>query len=89
MAKRLLIAVILIAVLAGVGVYVAWAVGAASKLGAGWAGLDTAWPYLLAGVLTVGVAIAGFLRLAFWSQSRGYDDRADIERDRRVQRPRT
>jgi hypothetical protein len=59
--------------------YAAWAISAASKLGAGWAGLDTAWPFLLAGVLTVGVAIAGFLRLAFFSQKRGYDDRPDID----------
>jgi hypothetical protein len=75
--RSIIIAIIALLVLAGVGVYVVWAVNAASKLGAGWAGLDTAWPYLVAGVLTVGVAIAGFLRLAFWSQSRGYDDRAD------------
>jgi len=85
MAKRILIAVIAFLVLAGVATYVAWAVGAASKLGAGWAGLDTAWPYLLAGVLTVAAAIAGFLRLAFFSQSRGYDDQAD---DKSAQPPR-
>ena len=71
------VAVIALAIVAA---YVVWAVSAASKLGAGWAGLGSAWPYLLAGVLTVGVAIAGFLRLAFWSQSRGYDDRADGDR---------
>jgi hypothetical protein len=41
--------------------------------------LDTAWPYLLAGVITVGLAIAGFLRLAFYSHSHGYDDRVDID----------
>jgi hypothetical protein len=61
--------------------YAAWTITAASKLGAGWAGLDAAWPYLLAGVVTVGLAIAGFLRLAFFSQSHGYDDRVD--RDQR------
>ncbi len=72
-----LIVVIALLALAIVAAYVVWAVLAASKLGAGWAGLDTAWPYLLAGVLTAAAAIAGFLRLAFWSQSRGYDDRAD------------
>ena len=75
--RSIVIAVIAVLALVGVGLYIVWAVGAASKLGAGWAGLDTAWPYLLAGVLTVAVAIAGFLRLAFWSQSRGYDDRPD------------
>lgn len=60
--------------------YAAWAVSAASRLGAGWAGLGSAWPFLLAGVVTVGLAIAGFLRLAFFSESHGYDDRADINR---------
>jgi hypothetical protein len=74
-----IVAVAVIA-LAIVAAYVVWAVSAASKLGAGWAGLGSAWPYLLAGVLTVGAAIAGFLRLAFWSQSRGFDDRADTDR---------
>ncbi len=89
MAKRSLIAVIVILALAGVGAYGLWAARAASKLGAGWTGLDTAWPYLLAGALTVGVVIAGFLRLAFWSQSRGYDDRADTGPDRPAQPPRS
>jgi branched-subunit amino acid transport protein len=64
---------------AAVCAYAVWAVLAASRLGAGWAGLDTAWPYLLAGVITVGLAIAGFLRLAFYSHSHGYDDRVDID----------
>jgi hypothetical protein len=59
--------------------YAGWAIAAASKLGAGWAGLDTAWPFLLAGVVTVGLVIAGFLRLAFFSQSHGYDDRVDMD----------
>ena len=58
------------------------AVRAASKIGAGWEGLGSAWPYLAAGVLTAGVAIAAFLRLAFLSQSRGFDDRADEEHRR-------
>jgi hypothetical protein len=65
---------------AAVCAYAAWAISAASKLGAGWAGLGSAWPFLLAGVVTVGVAIAGFLRLAFFSEDHGYDDRADINR---------
>jgi hypothetical protein len=66
--------------IAAVCAYAVWTISAASKLGAGWAGLGSAWPFLLAGVITVGVAIAGFLRLAFFSESRGYDDRADINR---------
>ena len=66
--------------IAAICAYLVWAVLAASKLGDGWAGLGSAWPYLLAGVVTVGLAIAGFLRLAFFSDSHGYDDRADINR---------
>lgn len=77
MRKRPLVLVFTLFALAGMAAYVVWAARAASKLGAGWAGLDTAWPYLLAGVLTVGAAIAGFLRLAFFSQGHGYDDRPE------------
>jgi hypothetical protein len=64
---------------AAVCAYAAWAIAAASKIGAGWAGLASAWPFIVGGVLTVGAAIAGFLRLAFFSDSHGYDDRADSE----------
>ena len=80
--RSIAMVILAVLVLAGVGAYVAWAVREASKLGAGWAGLDTAWPYLLAGVLTVAVAIAAFVRLAFFSERHGYDDRADAERRR-------
>jgi len=79
-ARMILLAVLILIVLGGVAGYVAWTIGAASKLGEGWAGLRSAWPYLLAGVLTVGAAIAGFLRLAFFSQDHGYDDRPDADR---------
>jgi flagellar basal body-associated protein FliL len=78
--RSILIGSLALVAVAAVCAYVAWVVSAASRLGAGWAGLDTAWPYLLAGVVTVGIAIAGFLRLAFFSESHGYDDRADINR---------
>jgi hypothetical protein len=77
--RSILVGSLALVAIAAVGAYVAWAVSAASRLGAGWAGLDTAWPFLLAGVITVGLAIAGFLRLAFFSQSRGYDDRVDMD----------
>jgi hypothetical protein len=81
MRKRpILLGSLALVAVAAVCAYAAWAVMAASHIGAGWAGLDSAWPFLLAGVVTVGLAIAGFLRLAFFSESRGYDDRADINR---------
>jgi hypothetical protein len=79
---RPIVALVAVLALVGVAAYVVWAARAASKLGAGWEGLGSAWPYLLAGVLTVGVAIVVFVRLAFLSQSRGFDDRADEEQRR-------
>lgn len=66
--------------LALVAAYVVWAIYAASKIGFGWQGLHAAWPYLLAGVLTVACAIGGFVWLAFFSERRGYDDRAGLDR---------
>jgi hypothetical protein len=77
--RTILVGGLALVAVAGACAYVAWAVLAASKLGEGWAGLDAAWPFLLAGVITVGLAIAGFLRLAFFSQSHGYDDRIDTD----------
>jgi len=77
--RTILIGSLALAAVAAVCAYVAWAAVAAAKIGAGWAGLDSAWPFLLAGVVTVGVVIAGFLRLAFYSHSHGYDDRIDID----------
>ena len=64
--------------LAGMGAYVAWAFHAAAKMNLGWAGLRSAWPYLLAGVLTVECVIAAFVWLAFFSARHGYDDRAGL-----------
>jgi hypothetical protein len=77
--RSILIGSLVLVAVAAVCAWVAWAITAAGKLGEGWAGLDSAWPFLLAGVVTVGVAIAGFLRLAFFSHSHGYDDRIDID----------
>ena len=66
--------------LAVVASYVVWAVYAAAHVGHGWTGLQSAWPYLLAGALTVGAVIAAFVWLAFFSERRGYDDRAGLDR---------
>jgi hypothetical protein len=77
--RSILIGSLALVAVAAACAYAAWAITEASRLGAGWAGLDQAWPFLLAGVITVGVAIAGFLRLAFFSHSHGYDDRMDID----------
>jgi hypothetical protein len=67
--------------LAAVAAYAAWAIRAGSRIGSGWAGLSSAWPYLLAGVLTVGCVIGGFVWLASFSERRGYDDRADMNKN--------
>jgi hypothetical protein len=78
--RSILVGSLALIAIAAACVYAAWAISAASRLGEGWAGLSSAWPFLLAGVITVGLAIAGFLRLAFFSQSHGYDDRVDMDR---------
>jgi hypothetical protein len=80
--RSILVGSLALVAVAAICAYAAWAISAASRLGAGWAGLGEAWPFILAGVLTVGVAIAGFLRLAFFSESHGYDDRADTGEQR-------
>lgn len=73
-----LVGIAAFAVLAASAAYAGWAFFEGSKVGAGWAGLSTAWPFLLAGVLTVAVVIALFVRLAFYSERHGYDERADL-----------
>jgi hypothetical protein len=76
MRKRTAIGAILtFAGLAVCAIYFGWAIHSASRIGEGWKGLDSAWPYLLAGVFTVGCVLAAFVWLAFFSERRGYDDR--------------
>ena len=55
---------------------VAWAVFLVHSSGLDWAGFQQAWPYLLAGVLTVAAATGAAVWLAYFSERRGYDDRA-------------
>jgi hypothetical protein len=69
-------AIVTIAALAAFAIFVGWATG---RMDLGWAGLRSAWPYLLAGIVTVAVVIAGFVRLAFFSDRHGFDDRAGGE----------
>jgi hypothetical protein len=73
---------ILLVALAAVAAYAGWAFHAASAIGFGWTGLRPALPYLLAGVLTVGGVIGAFVWLAFFSERRGYDDRARVDREK-------
>jgi hypothetical protein len=75
--RSILLGVLALLAVAALGACAAWAISETSKLGGEW---GSAWPFLLAGVVTVGVVIAGFLRLAYYSQSRGYDDRVDVDK---------
>ena len=80
MNRRTLVPVIVFLAGAAVLAYGVWASAQGAKIGLGWDGFASAWPYLLAGVLTVAVVIAVFVRLAVISQKRGYDDRAGVQK---------
>jgi hypothetical protein len=79
--RRILFLGLVFAALAAFAAYAGWAFYAASRIGRGWAGLRSALPYLLAGVVTVELVIGAFVWLAFYSERRGYDDRVrDLSR---------
>lgn len=59
--------------------FVAWSFYQGARVGRGWEGLAEAWPYLLAGALTVAAVTAVFVWLAFYSERRGYDRRAGLD----------
>jgi cation transporter-like permease len=67
---------LLVTCLAAVVLFAAWAFYRGSRLGGGWTSLFEAWPYLLAGVLTFAAVLGLSVRLAFYSDRHGYDDRA-------------
>lgn len=71
---------LLVACYAALAAYAAWAFYTGSKVGSGWTSLLHAWPYLLAGVLTVAVVTGLFIWLAFYSKRRGYDERAGLDK---------
>lgn len=77
--RRALTLCLLFVAVAAVAAYVVWAFQAGARVDHGWAGLRPALPYLLAGVATVGCVIWAFVRLAVYSESRGYDDRAGMD----------
>jgi hypothetical protein len=71
---------LVLACLAAFAVYGGWAFYAGSNIGDGWVGPLSVWPYLLAGGLTVAAVIALFVWLASYSERRGYDDRAGLDK---------
>jgi hypothetical protein len=52
---------VLVVCLAAIVAYATWAFYRAPKIGGGWASLLQAWPYLLAGVLTVAAVLGLFV----------------------------
>jgi hypothetical protein len=76
MRKRTIGATVTLVALAVLAVYAGWAIHAGAGVGLGWRGFATAWPFLLAGALTLAAVIGAFVWLAFFSERRGYDDRA-------------
>ena len=71
---------LLLACYAALAAYAAWAFYAGSRSGGGWISLRHAWPYLLAGVLTVAAVTGLFVWLAFFSERRGYDKRVGLDK---------
>jgi hypothetical protein len=72
--------VLLVVCYAALAAYAGWVFYKGSGPDGGWSGLHHAWPYLLAGVLTVGGVIGLFVWLAFFSERRGYDERARTDK---------
>jgi len=79
--RRALVLSLVFVAVAAFAAYAAWAIQAGAKIDRGWTGLRPALPYLLAGVATVEAVIAGFVWLAFYSERRGYDDLAGLDRE--------
>jgi cation transporter-like permease len=73
--------ILLVTCLAVIVAYATWAVYQGSKTGGGWTSLVHAWPYLLAGILTVAAVLGVFVWLALYSDRRGYDER--VSRNKR------
>ena len=61
--------------------YAGWMFYGASAPDPGWTALGHAWPYFLAGVLTVAVVTGFFVWLAVYSDKRGYDARVGRDDD--------
>jgi hypothetical protein len=65
---------LLVVCYAALAIYASWAFYTGSKIGSGWTSLVHAWPYLLAGALTVAGVTGLFIWLAFYSERHGYDE---------------
>ena len=65
--------------LAGLAAFAVWAFVVVSRMGGGWRSIAPVWPFVAAGLITVGLVAGGFMWLAFYSANHGYDDRPDTE----------
>jgi hypothetical protein len=63
----------------GLAAFTAYAIVIFHKMGLTLDGLREAWPYLAAGVLTVGAATGALIWLAFYSHRLGFDERMGSE----------
>lgn len=70
----------LVACYVALAAYAGWAFYAGSKSGGGWASVVKVWPYLLAGGVTVAVFTVLFVWLALYSDRRGFDARAGLDK---------
>jgi hypothetical protein len=63
-----------------VALVAAWAFFEGARFGGGWSGLPPIWPYVVGGMLVVGLLGAGLMALAFFSSRRGYDEPYDVDK---------
>ncbi len=65
--------------LAGFALFAGWTFFDAASLADGWRTLAASWRYVAAGIVLL-AGLAGFLAaLAFYSATRGFDDRVDAD----------
>jgi hypothetical protein len=54
--------------------YMIWLVTVVGRMGDGWSGLAPIWPFVVGGLVGVGVLAAVLIGLMFYSSSRGFDE---------------
>jgi hypothetical protein len=59
--------------------FVTWAFWATSKMGGGWHSLAPIWPFVVGGLIAVGLLTGALMWLVFYSADHGYDDPVDVD----------